>query len=223
MDYLYTCPDLRSTRCASYREPPRTTADESSGVDKGVAALHGGDDGQGFFCMFRVSYLSVTTVGRLARYSAIGSVGLGTAHGLRQVQHRDHRPVVCLLVCLFVSSARCCWADADDRDETRSTWASKGIKRPQIRLTIPTSNAHFHSTLSLHSFHSTQPQTLPSIQDDRQHHDEVPPRPDCPPPLRLRRHCPLRTENRGIQARSNAEAMARGLPLVRPRNVPDSE
>ena len=34
---------------------------------------------------------------------------------------------------------------------------------------------------------------------------------------------PSRTENRGIQARSNAEAMARGLPLVRPRNIPDSE
>jgi hypothetical protein len=34
---------------------------------------------------------------------------------------------------------------------------------------------------------------------------------------------PSRTENRGIQARSNAEAMARGLPLVRPRNVPDRE
>jgi hypothetical protein len=34
---------------------------------------------------------------------------------------------------------------------------------------------------------------------------------------------PSRTENRGIQARSNAEAIARGLPLVRPRNIPDSE
>ncbi|GFZ42391.1 hypothetical protein JCM24511_00106 [Saitozyma sp. JCM 24511] len=33
---------------------------------------------------------------------------------------------------------------------------------------------------------------------------------------------PSRTENRGIQARSNAEAMARGLPLVRPRNIPDT-